>query len=84
MILAKLSCPKKWTLEYTGFLMSNPGIGHHRTSFECVDKSLELVKGESINQNNGGVFYNVEATCNGLKCPPYHNHREVMCVVCTR
>ena len=81
-IPAKMQCPEKWTLEYKGFLMSGHN-GHQRTMFECVDEALEGLSGSASNEN-GGLFYNVEATCNGIHCPPYSTDRELMCVVCTR
>ena len=81
-IPAKLHCPNKWTLEYKGILMSGKN-DHRRTTFECVDEGLEALSGSSSN-DGGGLFYNVEATCNGIDCPPYYADRELMCVVCTR
>ena len=83
MIPARLSCPNKWTLEYTGYLMSTRVVHIARTMFECVDKSLEVVRGEAADKD-GGKMYNVESTCNGLECPPYYKERELACVVCTR
>ena len=82
MIPAKMSCPDKWTLEYQGFLMSGRA-SDRRTMFECIDRALESVSGSKGN-NNGGRLFNVEATCNGIHCPPYYTDRELMCVVCTR
>ena len=33
----------------------------------------------------GVLFCHVEADCNtGLPCPPYNNHKELNCVVCTK
>ena len=55
MIPGKLYCPKKWTLEYTGFLMSDH-ISYYRNMFECVDKDLEYVPGNENNQNGGLVY----------------------------
>ena len=66
---AKTSCPKKWTMEYNGFLMSDH-INHKRTTFESVDKGLEGIYG-SVSDQNGGLFYNGEVNCNGMDCPPF-------------
>ena len=44
MIPARLSCTSTWTLEYSGYLMSER-YTHHRSSTECVDKSPEAVPG---------------------------------------
>ena len=81
-IPAKCSCPPTWTREYYGYLMS-AGRTHHRTSFECVDEDMEVLPGSSAS-TDGGLFYHVEANCNGLPCAPYNNHQELNCVVCTK
>ena len=82
MIPAKTQCPSSWTLEYVGYLMSDYH-GFHRTMFACVDKDAERVHGEIAN-TNGALFYHVEATCNGILCPPYDTQRELTCAVCTK
>ena len=82
MIPAKTQCPSSWTLEYSGYLMSNYR-GHFRTQFECVDANPEGVPGLSGNQD-GIVFVHTEATCNGLACPPYDAQKELTCAVCTK
>ena len=81
MIPAKTTCPTSWTTEYTGYLMTEH-INHKRSMYECVDKSQESVPGSQAN-TNGVRFYHVEATCNGLQCPPYEQEKELTCVVCT-
>ena len=82
MIPAWLHCPSQWTLEYTGYLMTQ-----HRTqtkaTYECVDKDAQAVPGSNAN-TNGGLFYHVEATCNGLPCLPYDAQKELTCAVCTK
>ena len=62
----------------------NSGI-HYRTMFECVDAEQESLPGSAAN-TNGALFYHVEADCSaaGLPCPPYNNHQELNCVVCTK
>ena len=83
MIPARLTCPASWTLEYTGFLMTQQQQDGDAT-FECVDASQEIVE-NSLADSGGGTFYQVEATCNrGLSCPGYNQETEVTCVVCTR
>ena len=81
-IPAKYNCTSTWTREYYGYLMS-AGKWHKRTSFECVDEDMESLPGSHAN-TNGGLFYHVEANCNGLPCPPYNNRQELNCVVCTK
>ena len=82
MIPAKTSCPTSWTREYYGYLMSK----HHDRNpsmYECVDKDQESVPGSQAD-TNGALFYHVEASCNGMHCPPYNDYKELNCVVCTK
>ncbi len=86
MIPAKAYCPSGWTREYYGYLMTEYGGVHHtsgRTMFECVDRNPEAVPGSYRNED-GVLFYHVEASCNGLPCPPYDQTKELNCAVCTR
>ena len=88
MIPARASCPTGWTREYYGYLMTqsdkwNPANGQRRTTFECIDKDQESAPGSQVD-TNGALFYEVEANCNSLPCPPYNNHKELNCVVCTK
>ena len=86
MIPAKSSCPPSWTREYYGYIMTEyKGHSHDirgRTMFECVDKDQESIPGSAAN-TDGVTFHHVEASCNGLPCPPYNDHQELNCVVCT-
>ena len=82
MIPAKTQCPTSWTLEYMGYLMTEY-YNHHRRMFACVDKDSESVPGGDGSQN-GALFYHVEATCNGILCPPYDTEHELTCAVCTK
>ena len=56
---------------------------HYRNSFECVDKDPESIPG-SAGSTNGALFLHVEATCNGLPCPPYDPQKELTCAVCSK
>ena len=82
MIPAKTCCPSNWTLEYTGYLMSD-NKNHQCTMYECVDKNPDSVPGSAAN-TNGALFYHVEANCNGMLCPPYDPQKELTCAVCTK
>ena len=82
MIPAKTQCPPSWTLEYTGYLMTEYK-GHHRSMFECIDKDPESVPGIAAD-TDPILFYHTEATCSELPCPPYHPEKELTCVVCTK
>ena len=82
-ISARRSCPDTWTEEYDGYLMAGYRGGSGRQSAKCVDEDPEFLRGEAPN-TNGALFYHVEATCNGLDCPPYDAQKELTCVVCTK
>ena len=85
MIPAKTQCPSSWTLEYSGYLMSNyKGDSHHthyHTMFECVDKTAGSVPGSASNID-GTLLNHVEASCTGMPCPPYDPQKELTCAVC--
>ena len=81
MIPAKLRCPTGWTKEYEGLLMAQH-YTHKGSTFECVDKEMEALPGGQAN-DNGGLFFAVEAVCGSLPCPPYWAGAELPCVVCT-
>ena len=83
MIPARRSCPGTWTEEYEGYLVSGYAGSGGRQSAECVDAYPEFVVGEARN-TNGALFYHVEASCNGIQCPPYDPQKELTCVVCTK
>ena len=82
MLPARMECPTSWTLEYSGYLMSDYH-GHKRTMFECVDSNPDTIPGSSAN-TDGALFYLVEAVCNGIPCGPYANGKELTCAVCTK
>ena len=82
MIPAKLTCPSGWTKEYYGYLMTQKHDDNIAT-FECVDANPLSVAGSASN-TNGGLFYHVEANCNGMPCPPYDPAKELTCVVCSK
>ncbi|XP_013421313.1 short-chain collagen C4-like [Lingula anatina] len=82
MIPAKMTCPASWTKEYDGYLMSS----HHtqkKSQFVCVDKAPEVMDGGDGDQN-GALFYIVEAQCGSLPCPSYLSGKEITCVVCSK
>ncbi len=84
MLPARMECPTSWTREYIGYLMSAfRSSGHYRTIHECVDQSPDSVPGSAVDED-GALFYHVEATCNGLPCGPYDPQKELTCAVCTK
>ena len=56
--------------------------GHSSRDYACVDKDAEPIDSDTSNKN-GALFYAVRTTCGSLRCPPYKNHTEMYCVVCT-
>ena len=82
MLPARDECPTTWTLEYSGYLMTEANA-HYRNSFECVDKNPESIPGSAA-ETLGALFLHVESTCNGLPCPPYDPQKELTCAVCTK
>ena len=82
MIPGRYTCPQSWTREYYGYLMAER-YSHHRSTFECVDAAPETVTGGQADQN-GAMFFHVEPRCGSLPCPPYEEHKEMTCAVCTR
>jgi hypothetical protein len=84
MIPAKTQCPSSWTREYYGYLMTErEHAHHHRSSFDCVDVTPDVVPG-GTGDTIAALFQYVVATCNGLQCPPYQANRVVSCAVCTK
>ena len=71
-----------WTLEYSGYLMTQH-YNHYRNTFECVDKDAESIPGSASNVD-GALFYHVEANCDGIPCSPYDPQKELTCAVCTK
>ena len=51
--------------------------------YECVDKNPDTLPGSAAD-TNGTLFYHVEASCNGMLCPPYDREKELTCAVCTK
>ncbi|MBI4703464.1 MAG: hypothetical protein HY744_20325 [Deltaproteobacteria bacterium] len=75
------SCPSNWTLEYTGYLMSNH-YTQYPGEFVCVDEGAEKVG--LAGSSDGALWYPTEAECGALPCGPYVQNREFACSVCTR
>ena len=82
LVPARNDCPSMWTLEYSGYLMTEYKT-HYRNTFECVDKDAESIPGSASNVD-GALFYHVEANCDGIPCSPYDPQKELTCAVCTK
>jgi hypothetical protein len=83
MIPGRKECYPGWHTEYWGYLMSGSYTDNDASEYVCVDHVPETAPGSSANLN-GKLLYFVEARCGSLPCPPYHNGRELACVVCTK
>jgi len=55
---------------------------HNNKDYVCMDKDAEPVDSDTSDKE-GALFYGVRTTCGSLRCPPYKNHTEMLCVVCT-
>ena len=79
------SCPKGWTREYYGYLMSVRIWKHHEYStFECVDKDQLSIPGSKGWDRYKSFLTYVEGHCGGNPCPPFVQEKELNCVVCTK
>ena len=82
-------CPGGSSVEYQGWLMSSHYTHAHNTNYICVDatpSSGGQLSLDSGNQN-GSLLYTTEAQCGGPGssiCPPFVEHQEVACTICTR
>ena len=85
MIPADINCPKSWTVEYVGFLMSSYSGHRHNNVFECLDKEAETIAGTQANRD-GALLYHVSTTCaaDQFACPPFIKNKPIACVVCTK
>ena len=81
MIPAKITCPSGWTQEYYGYLMTS-ATGNRKSTFECVDVSMETLSGNS--NDDGAIFHHVKVDCNSFFCPPYNQDDVLTCVVCSK
>jgi hypothetical protein len=62
--------------------MTERKIHNNNKNYVCMDKDAEPINSD-ISDKDGAVFYAVRTTCGSLRCPPYKNHTEMFCVVCT-
>ncbi|XP_065067088.1 collagen alpha-4(IV) chain-like [Rhopilema esculentum] len=83
MIPGRDDCPKGWTLEYKGYLMSEYYSNQGRASAVCVDNDAEGLVG-SEQDENGNLWYVIQSTCGSIPCGPYVSGRELTCAVCTK
>jgi uncharacterized protein YegL len=83
MIPAAMNCIREdWTLEFTGYLVSEDR-GHYGREYLCMDGAPQGLTGGNANKD-GALFYPVQARCGSLPCPKYVEGWELTCSVCTK
>ncbi|CAG2242055.1 unnamed protein product [Mytilus edulis] len=82
IIPGRKTCYKGWNSEYHGYLMSDH-YTHNKKDYVCLDINAEPLDNNNENEN-GALFYPVRTKCGSLRCPPYTNEADVLCVVCTK
>ncbi len=65
------TCSTSWIRQYYGYLRTEYKGAEGHGEFVCVDNDGTSVPGTAADVN-GISMHNVEATCNGLPCPPYN------------
>ena len=83
-IPARYTCPTGFTREYYGYMMTELNrASRHRKDTICVDKDTVVIPGSAAN-TNPSVVYLMQASCNGLRCPPYVPKKALTCAVCSK
>ncbi|XP_070182324.1 short-chain collagen C4-like [Littorina saxatilis] len=82
MVPARITCPKGWTVQYSGHLVSEY-YGRAGTEYLCLDGSPEVEEGGEANKD-GFLLYLVLTKCGSLPCPPYKDNAVTTCVVCSK
>ncbi|XP_025081100.1 uncharacterized protein LOC112556367 [Pomacea canaliculata] len=83
MLPARNTCYPGWTFEYSGYIMASYPSHSGGTEYICVDSSLNYTEGSGGDQN-GAMLHYTAYVCGSLPCPPYIEHRVVVCVVCSK
>ena len=85
MIPGILTCPKGWTKEYQGYLMSSHNGHAANNHYSCMDQDMTYFPGTKAN-NDGLLFYTIEIENHPSLCPPFVEctGQELSCVVCTK
>ncbi|XP_052761870.1 uncharacterized protein LOC128204497 [Mya arenaria] len=84
MIPARNACYSEWHTEYSGYLMSQYQTHAGNKELICMDGNPEKAEGSDGGDQNGALFYFVQAVCGSLKCPPYSANKALTCVVCSK
>ncbi|CAC5367411.1 unnamed protein product [Mytilus coruscus] len=77
------TCYKDWNAEYNGYLMASHNK-YKRTDYACIDVNAEQFDNKSAYNEDGALFYPIRTSCGSLRCPPYREDADVLCVLCTK
>ncbi|GAB1601893.1 short-chain collagen C4-like [Argonauta hians] len=83
MLPGRTKCYRDWSVEYSGYLMTENAVHKGRHEYVCVDKAPEADPAGYRNEN-GALLYFVQASCGSLPCPPYVDGQELTCAVCSK
>lgn len=53
---------------------------NYRRDYACIDRDAEPLDNKSEDER-GAYFYTLRTRCSTLRCPPYTNKVNVLCVV---
>lgn len=84
MIPGRSTCYPGWTRQYHGYLAAGHENQNSATQFICVDEHPDTLYGGQGGTMDGRIISGVRAKCGSLQCPPYHDEKELTCVVCTK
>ncbi len=83
MLPGRNHCYPGWRREYWGYLMTEHHHHNGRTEYICVHVEADRTSAGFRNED-GALLYPVASRCGSLPCPPYFNHGELTCAVCTK
>ena len=76
------TCYDGWRAEYHGYVMSD-NVVQSSKDYVCVDGDAQPLDTRATDDNQA-LFVTLRTACGSLRCPPYTNHADVQCVVCTK
>ncbi|XP_025081101.1 uncharacterized protein LOC112556368 [Pomacea canaliculata] len=83
MLPARNTCHPGWTLEYSGYLMTNAPSYAGSMEYICVDSGMGYIPSNKADDNGAMLHYTIYQ-CGSLPCPPYIGDRIVVCAVCSK
>jgi len=83
MVPGRTTCYPGWKIAYKGFLAAGYYANKAASQYVCVDGQPEFVP-HIGDDDDGKMFENVSSRCGSLACPPYIDHKNLSCVVCTK